>query len=266
MTRAPVEIRVFDLSNGACRTWSPIVLGRRLNGIWHTGVMIYGYEYFFGGGIIKMRPRAVDETYDMSLYTVHFLGFTEISKSELEKYLVSIDKLFQSDSYDLTTWNCNHFADHICKFLLGKGIPDYILDLPKEVEKSLMGKLILAIIKSQMDAPPISVEDKDHPKYRIKAKEEEQIRRLRRKSCPGDISPRKPTRVRVRRTSDDSPNCGDRREDPFVVFRPTAKKVSLDVEVLDEAKPFGPSPLADAVVSTVPENKPRRHRRRSAKA
>ena len=32
------------------------MLGRRLEGIWHTAVVVHGKEYFFGGGVQSMRP------------------------------------------------------------------------------------------------------------------------------------------------------------------------------------------------------------------
>ena len=35
------------------------VLVRYVGGIWHTGVVVYGNEYFFERGIQTMRPDAV---------------------------------------------------------------------------------------------------------------------------------------------------------------------------------------------------------------
>jgi len=26
-------------------------IGKQLDGIWHTGIVAFGYEYYFGGGI-----------------------------------------------------------------------------------------------------------------------------------------------------------------------------------------------------------------------
>ena len=42
--------------------------------------------------------------------------------------------------------NCNNFTDECAKFLLSKGIPDYIVNLPSEVLSTQMGQMIKPII------------------------------------------------------------------------------------------------------------------------
>ena len=51
------------------------------------------------------------------------------------------------DSYDLINKNCNHFTDEAAKFLLGKGIPEYIMGLPGEVFSTPLGAMIKPIIE-----------------------------------------------------------------------------------------------------------------------
>ena len=46
-----VQLCVYDLSMGMARQFSPGLLGKQIDGIWHTGVVVYGTEYYFGGGI-----------------------------------------------------------------------------------------------------------------------------------------------------------------------------------------------------------------------
>lgn len=36
---------------------SPMFLGKQIDGIWHTGIVIYGIEYYFGGGICYGTPK-----------------------------------------------------------------------------------------------------------------------------------------------------------------------------------------------------------------
>jgi len=36
---------------------SGALIGRQIDGIWHTGIVVYGYEYYFGGGICKGPPK-----------------------------------------------------------------------------------------------------------------------------------------------------------------------------------------------------------------
>ncbi|KAJ9585616.1 hypothetical protein L9F63_002586, partial [Diploptera punctata] len=52
-----VELYVYDLTKGAARVMSQMFLGRQIDGIWHTAIVVYGREYFFGAaGIQKCRP------------------------------------------------------------------------------------------------------------------------------------------------------------------------------------------------------------------
>jgi hypothetical protein len=37
-----VSLRVYDLSRGMARQLSPALLGKQIDGIWHTGVLVYG--------------------------------------------------------------------------------------------------------------------------------------------------------------------------------------------------------------------------------
>jgi len=49
----PVQLYIYDLSQGMARTLGQQLIGRPLEGIWHTAVVVHGKEYFFGGGGIE---------------------------------------------------------------------------------------------------------------------------------------------------------------------------------------------------------------------
>ena len=55
-----VSLAVYDLSNGLAGQLSLPLLGKQIDGIWHTGIRIDGIEYFYGGGIqrcsVAMSP------------------------------------------------------------------------------------------------------------------------------------------------------------------------------------------------------------------
>lgn len=52
-----VELYIYDLTQGMARVMSQMLLGRQLDGIWHTSVVIYGREIFFGStGIQSCVP------------------------------------------------------------------------------------------------------------------------------------------------------------------------------------------------------------------
>jgi hypothetical protein len=46
------------------------------------------------------------------------------------------------------THNCNNFSNEVAQFLVGAGIPDYILSLPQEVMSSPGGALIMPMIQN----------------------------------------------------------------------------------------------------------------------
>jgi len=47
----PVHLHVYDLSQGMARQLAPVLLGRPLDGVWHSAVVVAGREYYFGAGI-----------------------------------------------------------------------------------------------------------------------------------------------------------------------------------------------------------------------
>lgn len=208
----PVCLRVYDISGGAARIWSPIVLGRRVEGVWHSGVEVFGYEYFYGGGIVKMRPENVENTFGIVPLKTHHLGSTNISRVEFENHLQAIKPMFKREVYDLVNWNCNHFSDHVSRHLLNRSIPAYILDLPNEIHSTFMGKIILNFIKMMHGgSAPIGIDDPEHPSKVLGE-------RTRRSSCPAVATPgsKKPLKIgeddmkshrKSRVTFSEFPNC-----------------------------------------------------------
>jgi hypothetical protein len=51
-----VTLFVYDLSNGMAKSMSLALTGKQIDGIWHTAVVVYGKEYFFGRGIEVLSP------------------------------------------------------------------------------------------------------------------------------------------------------------------------------------------------------------------
>ncbi|MEQ2289954.1 Desumoylating isopeptidase 1, partial [Ameca splendens] len=83
-----VKLYIYDLSRGMARQLSPVMLGRQLDGIWHTGVVVHGKEFFFGGaGINHCSPCGTilgdpDSVVD--------LGSTEVNEDLFMEYLASL--------------------------------------------------------------------------------------------------------------------------------------------------------------------------------
>ncbi|EER13511.1 conserved hypothetical protein [Perkinsus marinus ATCC 50983] len=140
-----VQAHLYDLSQGMARQMSPMILGKQIEGIWHTGVVVFGLEYYYGGGICVSPPPAVP---GMPYRTID-LGVTHKTREELNTYLRSIWNKYTTETYSLLTNNCNNFADDIAKFLLnGQGLPSYIVDLPNEALSSPMGVMLRPMIEN----------------------------------------------------------------------------------------------------------------------
>ncbi|RLM80841.1 uncharacterized protein C2845_PM12G30630 [Panicum miliaceum] len=140
-----VTLNVYDLSNGLARQLSTSFLGKPIEAIWHTGVVVYGNEYFFGGGI--QSTPAGSTPYGRPLRVVE-LGVTHLPREVFEDYLRAIAPRYTAETYRLLTHNCNNFSNEVAQFLVGTGIPDYILNLPAEVMSSPMGPLIMPMIQN----------------------------------------------------------------------------------------------------------------------
>jgi hypothetical protein len=47
----PVTLHIVDLSQGMATLLSPSLLGKQINGVWHTSLCVHDREYFFAQGI-----------------------------------------------------------------------------------------------------------------------------------------------------------------------------------------------------------------------
>nr|XP_017195169.2 desumoylating isopeptidase 1-like [Oryctolagus cuniculus] len=127
-----VKLYMYDLSKGLARRLSPIMLGKQLEGIWHTSIVVYKDESFFGsggisscllGGTLLGPPDSVVD-----------VGITEVTEEIFLEYLSSLgESLFRGEAYNLFEHNCNTFSNEVAQFLMGRKIPSYITDLPSKV-------------------------------------------------------------------------------------------------------------------------------------
>ena len=144
----PIQLYVYDLSNGMAKMYSKELLGKIVEGIWHTAVVIYGKEYFYGGGIQNASPGRTG--YGKPVKILDY-GYTFISQKYFHDYLNSINYRFLPDKYDLFEHNCNDFANECIQFLLNKNLPEFILGLPAEFLNSDVGKLLKPMIDNMQE-------------------------------------------------------------------------------------------------------------------
>lgn len=91
----------------------------------HTGIGVYGREYFFGAGIHNVRIGG--SPFGKPLEVLE-LGYTQIPKDVFKEFLQGIASRYSMLNYSLLNRNCNNFTNEAAKFLVGSGIPDHILN------------------------------------------------------------------------------------------------------------------------------------------
>jgi hypothetical protein len=142
----PVVLALYDLSQGMAAQMSQQFLGMQIDMIPHTGVVVYGKEYFFGGGI-QALPHAQFVASHMPPVKMIPMGNTEIPKATFEEFLQNIRPRFTQQTYDLIRNNCNNFSDAVCQFLVGKSVPEEITGLPDRVFSSPMGQMLRPMVE-----------------------------------------------------------------------------------------------------------------------
>ena len=147
-TPTRVQLHLYDLSQGMARVMSAQLLGKQLDGIWHTGIVAYGQEFYFGGGIQCGTPGCTH--FGRPLQVID-LGETHIPRELFDEFLVDVAPRFTMHTYNLLRHNCNNFSDEVANFLVGEGIPRHILDLPDEVMSTPLGQQLMPML-SMMDA------------------------------------------------------------------------------------------------------------------
>ncbi|KAG6038517.1 hypothetical protein E4U41_004134 [Claviceps citrina] len=144
-----VHLLVYDLSRGLARQMSAGLLGFHLDAIYHTSIQLSGREYVYDGGIVAIAPGSSHLGQPME--RLH-LGTTNLPMDIIEEYLDSVRPIFTLEAYDLFRHNCNNFSDSFANFLLGKGIPDHILNMPQAVLDSPMGRMLLPQLTQGVNA------------------------------------------------------------------------------------------------------------------
>jgi len=136
-----VELYVYDLSQGMAAMMSMPLLGFQLEAIYHTAIVYNGVEFFFGGGgIDQSRPGGTHLGAPMRRVK---LGKTEIDPCTFNEWIRAMaSSEYRGDTYAILTHNCNNFSEDASQFLVQKSIPSEILEMPKKVLGTPLGKII----------------------------------------------------------------------------------------------------------------------------
>eukprot|EP01117_Protostelium_nocturnum_P008254 TRINITY_DN2947_c0_g1_i4.p1 TRINITY_DN2947_c0_g1~~TRINITY_DN2947_c0_g1_i4.p1 ORF type:complete len:477 (-),score=186.38 TRINITY_DN2947_c0_g1_i4:182-1612(-) len=135
----PVSLVVYDLSGGLARSLSQAIIGKQIEGIWHTGVVVYGKEFFWGGIIQEAIPGTTQ--YGRPIKTIK-LGDTFIPQEIFREWLDEVIPNYSLETYSILNNNCNNFSNEVSQFLTGTSIPQDILNLPSDALNTPSGAMI----------------------------------------------------------------------------------------------------------------------------
>lgn len=136
-TSYKVTLNWYDLSGGLAKSLSMSLIGKQIDGIYHTGIWVYGKEYFYGNGINWEAEGATP--FGAPTQTIE-MGETQIDQEMFHDYLQDISDRFTFLTYNIATNNCNHFTNEWATFLVDKAIPDFALKQAEEFFETPLGK------------------------------------------------------------------------------------------------------------------------------
>ncbi|KAF8866696.1 DUF862-domain-containing protein [Acephala macrosclerotiorum] len=134
-----VQLYTYDLSNGLARNISSALLGTQLDAVYHTSIVTNGIEFVYDGGLKTIDPGRSHLGKPLQVID---LGITNLPMDVISEYLESLRDVYTEEAYDLWTNNCNNFSNDFATFLLGKGIPAHITNLPQTVLNSPIGRAL----------------------------------------------------------------------------------------------------------------------------
>ncbi|KAI0002779.1 DUF862-domain-containing protein [Xylariaceae sp. FL0662B] len=128
LSRTEIVINVYDL----------LPPGRLSSVLWavgasllHTGVVINGKEYAYGGhdkrgvtGVYWTRPKVEPPGGTFKTEILH--GFTFATQAEIDAIVRHASEEFLGPAYNLLTKNCNHFTSYLCQKLTGRPGPAWL--------------------------------------------------------------------------------------------------------------------------------------------
>ncbi|TKY88903.1 hypothetical protein EX895_002144 [Sporisorium graminicola] len=151
----PVKLYVYDLSRGMARSMSLPLTGRQIDGIWHTSIVAWDREYFFGQGISIVYPGASHHGTPLETFD---LGTTSIDRETFEGTLLpDLRDRFRPQDYNLLSWNCNNFTQEVAQILTGADIPAHIRSLPQDFLSTPFGQMLRPQIDAMFRTPSVDL-------------------------------------------------------------------------------------------------------------
>jgi hypothetical protein len=106
-----VTLALYDITQGMAKGLSMMLIGQQIDAVYHSSLIVYGREYYFGGGICHDHPETTP--YGKPIEKID-MGSTEIPKEVFEDFLNDITHKYTAEKYHLIDHNCNNFTDEAC--------------------------------------------------------------------------------------------------------------------------------------------------------
>jgi len=150
-----VQLYLYDLTNGLAATLGPSLIGRPLEAIWHSSIVVYQTEFYFGNGLFTSQPG---RTHFGAPRKIIDLGETSIPKDLFFDYLKEIAGKYGPMKYHLLDNNCNHFTSDVSQFLVGRDIPPEVVNQPQELIRTPIGMMMRPMIEQMFGPSSIPAE------------------------------------------------------------------------------------------------------------
>ncbi|ESZ94735.1 putative UPF0326 protein hag1 [Sclerotinia borealis F-4128] len=128
LQKTEIVINIYDLLPAGKLS---SILWRFGTSLLHSGIVINGKEYAFGGhdkkgmtGVYWARPRLEPPGGTFRCEIVQ--GFTFSPQGEIDAVIKEASEIFQGTSYNLLSRNCNHFTAYMCERLTGRPGPTWL--------------------------------------------------------------------------------------------------------------------------------------------
>jgi len=135
-----IQLYKYDLTNGVAASIAPMLFGADFNGLWHTSIVVYGREYWFGGNVFEAEPGTTP--FGLPNHVLE-MGNTMRTKADLWNFIQRelVDD-FMPGTYDVLTHNGNHFTNEISRFLLNHTVPLDFMRQPEMMNQSPVAELV----------------------------------------------------------------------------------------------------------------------------
>ncbi|KAJ8474075.1 hypothetical protein ONZ51_g7460 [Trametes cubensis] len=183
---AKVQLYVYDLSNGLAKQLSRQLTGRQIDGIWHTSVVVFGKEIFYGQGICITQPGMSHHGKPLQIVD---MGETSIDEETFNEYIEEMRSHYTADKYHLLDFNCNSFTNDCVGFLTGGSIPSWIKDLPSDFLSTPFGAALRPTIDAMFRRPVPGLCTRCNPTDANASAGDPQCRARRSLACISNLRP-----------------------------------------------------------------------------